>query len=1426
MRKRAERRSKLTIDEPKHIAMQMRSKIETKPSVLKKNWWIAVSLISIFLILILFNTYFNLTSGVSVNPEGEGLDKYYLSGPDPYYNMRLVKGTYETGRYPYYSVDDPLLKYPQGAKGGRAPLLNMMAIGFSRVLAPFMNEIDAIGYSMQFVPALFGALLIFPVYYIGKELFNKKAGLIGAMLVAIIPIEISSGHGSAYTLFDHDSLNLLLFFLTFLFLIKSLKEKDSIKSILYAVLAGIPLAALSMVWIEAQFLYVIIAIYAIIQMFIDIFLDKVELRMFRTSSIVLFTGYLVSLPVTTSAGGIALSTPLFLCIVITVFGAIYYFLGRMKIPWTLSLPVTFTLGGIGLIFLYFIRDLSTSFSFLSPLQALSETIFGKGIYGNKVSMTIAEANTYEISNTVMSFGPSLYWLAWGGFILLLYYYYKNKQRRDYLFIIVLFIIDIWLSGTAGRFLNDMVPLVAILGAWIVWIFIDWIDYKQMIKNIRGAGGGIHGIRRGIKFLHIFGIIFVFFIVLLPNVFIAFDAAVPNSPKQKSDGNWTSLKGYMFNDDNYRGAFGLSVTKEEYWTDAFSWLNKQDTNIADPTQRPAFISWWDYGFYEVAIGGHPTVADNFQDGIPTAANFHTSIGEKDAVIVLSILLLDGYKNNYGQFSENVLEVLRNYIGENNTRNVTKWIEDPSSSPSYGTPIGAQYDEKTSKDYTVGQQYPDNAVYHDIVELLTNQSIDPETNETIGLNDEEITWLYHDLQETTGYSVRYYGVEGYDKQIFNIFGFLADKSLLLVNGIADDFVEYYYTGYEVDQQGNKIEGSDFSKPAKEIVGMSLEERRYMAFTGTNQAYKDSYFETMFYKTYIGPYKTNEDGTKAEFDYQVPCIDMKHFYAEYMSDLSKYQYLNTGKASVVIAKYYEGAYVNGTVTFFGEPVDAQVVISKNLTYYSGVSLPIDHDKNDTVNGTFHLIAGANPTLTIRRYPELGASAFIYKVIYFDNATDSAFYPITDDDAMRKNGSNYERFLNITIDPASIDGYIYTDKDDDGSFNVSIDETISDVTVNLIGVNKLTASQDQAGNTNLQPSEIDYTMIREMTTNETGYYNFSELKPGYYIIETVLDNIPIDRSLIQLASGLTSTNISKPKPGALEGMVFYDANQNDEYESGEEIKNANVELLYNDANTQNRLISKTNTGDIGNYSFTLSIPGNIKDLDINEYTLKVTKDLEYQASETIYPKENMTTTFNISVSLTPISVTGNTKYNDKTVGDITIDFSPDESLTDNTAEPNSTTSDLSGYYLIDLTPGHYNVTVVKMVGEYDETLVYSYEGKLILTRGQGSKSGEDIILTKYSVNVSGKTLYQNTAVPNVTINFENVSNDLITEIAKSDATGLYSIELAPGTYNVTAVSLRFEENGKNYTYKWTGVLELKQSNIQTGVVYNIELEKILKEG
>jgi len=104
MRKRVQRKSRPVIDEPKHIVQK--TKIGKKPLGSKKNWMVAISLVGIFLLVLLLNSYFNATSGVSINDGGEGLDKFYLSGPDPYYNMRLVDETLygeNAGYYPFYS---------------------------------------------------------------------------------------------------------------------------------------------------------------------------------------------------------------------------------------------------------------------------------------------------------------------------------------------------------------------------------------------------------------------------------------------------------------------------------------------------------------------------------------------------------------------------------------------------------------------------------------------------------------------------------------------------------------------------------------------------------------------------------------------------------------------------------------------------------------------------------------------------------------------------------------------------------------------------------------------------------------------------------------------------------------------------------------------------------------------------------------------------------------------------------------------------------------------------------------------------------------------------------------------------------------------------------------------------------------------------
>jgi hypothetical protein len=191
---------------------------------------------------------------------------------------------------------------------------------------------------------------------------------------------------------------------------------------------------------------------------------------------------------------------------------------------------------------------------------------------------------------------------------------------------------------------------------------------------------------------------------------------------------------------------------------------------------------------------------------------------------------------------------------------------------------------------------------------------------------------------------------------------------------------------------------------------------------------------------------------------------------------------------------------------------------------------------------------------------------------------------------------------------------------------------------------------------------------------------------------------------------------------------------------------------------------------------------------------------------------------------VNGYTKYGDENVGGVSIQLLPDESVKNNTAIESSKSSNVTtGYYEIKLTPGSYNVSATQKVGQ---TTVYSYEDKLEVHMGEGTKTA-NIIMTKVSATVSGNTKYNDNKVENVTIDFKpdttvenNTAKFAVT--TESDKNGFYEVELMPGSY-VVSVNEIVNEAGVNvtYTYTYTGTLEIKDTDTDVIITYNILLAR-----
>ena len=139
-------------------------------------------------------------------------------------------------------------------------------------------------------------------------------------------------------------------------------------------------------------------------------------------------------------------------------------------------------------------------------------------------------------------------------------------------------------------------------------------------------------------------------------------------------------------------------------------------------------------------------------------------------------------------------------------------------------------------------------------------------------------------------------------------------------------------------------------------------------------------------------------------------------------------------------------------------------------------------------------------------------------------------------------------------------------------------------------------------------------------------------------------------------------------------------------------------------------------------------------------------------------------------------------------------------------------------------NLVVIEyeIYGKEGNTLVYSYEGKIDVQIGEGSRT-LDISLKKESATISGTTSFDGSNIANISIAFTRdlsvYNNTAISASVTSDETGSYTIELAPGTYNVTVDHPLAAEGQTNYSYKFSG--ELVITTVPSTRTYDIVMSK-----
>ncbi len=648
----------------------------------------------IVLVLAFFLSLFlssNFIIGVAVKGH------YAVSGgSDAYYNMRIIQYILQTH---HQLLFDPMLNYPLGLENPRPPFFHWFAVLLGYAFSPFLGGVYASTMTMFLMStAIGGAIIVFPTYFLGKELFGRRVGVISAILVALSPLTMMKSIATI-GLFDIFTALFGLMFIyyylravnTFNFVrgdnssfsnfIQTLRKNQL--SVIYSLLAAISLAASMLTWVGSISLILILAGAGLLQLFIYAIRKKSALSIF-SATLFFGVGFIVAFPWYYVAGFI----PVRFDYPLIIWGALLissiYFILMEKKSWVMSVAIYIIVVAVAIL------------AIDKVYPALIHSIISGQNYfiKNKIYTTIAEAQALPLGEDIMEFGPIQFFASFIGIGALIYYWIKKKDFNMTLSL-VYFAGIIFISMIASKFLYFGATAISILTAFIFVRVFELLQFKEVIEKSKDRPIK-HVMRKELKFAHYVTILIVIFLLVVPTTFYAVDSGIPFNNKTTYDREIYNVTPSILRPQNYTppyylGAFGVSLDlPNNPWVRALDWFQNQDTS-QPPADRAGFVSWWDYGFQTLEQGDHPVMADNFQDGIFPAAQILMAQNESQIISVFISRILDYYVANHDLNNATIDSIISHYLGPGAMKNITNYelnatnlIPQIYANPSYYGP----------------------------------------------------------------------------------------------------------------------------------------------------------------------------------------------------------------------------------------------------------------------------------------------------------------------------------------------------------------------------------------------------------------------------------------------------------------------------------------------------------------------------------------------------------------------------------------------------------------------------------------------------------------------------------------------------------------------------------------------------------------------
>jgi len=596
----------------------------TGKNILERNWqWIILGL------AVVMSIYFRI-----VNPSNSVFSwTVILGGNDPWYYFRLVENC--LAHFPNRIWFDAFTNYPYGTYIHFGPFLVYLSAIFAKLAGASNSE--SIRSVLAFIPAIGGTLLAFSIYLFTKEVFNRKAGVIAALLVVSIPGQLL--HRSMLGFNDHHIWE--VFWMTSVFALfayslnlwsgRSAKENLNDRTKLLApVLTGIALGLYLDTWAPGFIAALMLVAYALIIFLTKKYIATETENLIYVGIITFLIASIVYLPFSFIYPGLstvyyspfqllillgsALTLAVFLGIELLEKKGYYAKLGIKEdyaFPATIVAVSVVIIGGISAI----------SPDFLNLMKSIIGVVQPKG-----GALTIAEVQPFFTMAGEFSFAP-----AWRNFSMtfffaipgMIYTGYRLVKERKSLYLLALIWGVAMFIALAGqnRFAYYFGAVSAIFAAVMLDAILEKLKFYDTIHNI------LIGRRSRINYPKLAASVILILILFYPTISEA------NTQSKYAGGinkQWYDTLVWMRENTPGKDLY------DRYYYELYEPPEKLGEPYPYPEGTYGVMSWWDYGHWITAIAHRIPNANPFQQGIgnkyndvPGAAPFFTAFNESYA-----------------------------------------------------------------------------------------------------------------------------------------------------------------------------------------------------------------------------------------------------------------------------------------------------------------------------------------------------------------------------------------------------------------------------------------------------------------------------------------------------------------------------------------------------------------------------------------------------------------------------------------------------------------------------------------------------------------------------------------------------------------------------------------------------------------------------